>query len=79
MLIVFGMIGLVWIAVSISGDGKQTAVQPVLDPAGLVENSDELPPVTEGDGQTGEILPPDSEPPSAEADITQDDITFPSQ
>lgn len=59
---------------------KSGAVEPVFnDSSGLVENIDDLPPVNEGDDETGEIMPPQDTSGQPPADITEDDLSYPPQ
>lgn len=60
-------------------DGNITAVVPKVDEAGLVENITQLPPVSENQDITGEILPPADNSGEAQVDITGDNFDFPSQ
>lgn len=46
-------------------NSQPVAAEPEIETqSGLIENYDDLPPVTEGDDTTGEILPPNTQPPA---------------
>jgi hypothetical protein len=57
-------------------NGQTAAIQPRVDAStGLIENTNELSPVAEGEDTSGEILPPNTKPP--EASSSQSDVFSP--
>lgn len=53
-----------------SGNSQQTTSEPQIEnTSGLIENVEDIPTVSEGDDTSGEILPPDSQPPAPEGEV----------
>ncbi len=76
VLVFVALVGLVFLLVNISGgDDSKTTGEPSIDEStGLVENIEDLPPVSEDEDETGEILPPEDNTSASDVDISADEL-----